>query len=397
MKTQELVEKSVELEVPDFIEFKDQNGFVTKIVNFDSPKMCPRKGIIEVMAIHVSNRHENRKSFSVTRDPVTGIHYGIPAGIDQKTGRVQFKRIIIYNQMHLNLTNPVDAQLWCVISRCEFLLGSPFMVGKPAYKRFDREEEANKVVIENKLKRKASAIIDDVRGVELFDLARACGLSVENDSLTTVQSVLYKKAENNPAEFMNIWDNAHRPVIAVLKRGIATGLVNFDMGKGGYTWKESLYLGANDMQVVKFLMANLQILVQMDTESKQKDNTFKTHATDNDYQKSVIDSLGKDMIETPSYTAKEFSKAEQENSNRVKAKEEKLDSALEEVANMKKQMEEFMSGKKTDKKEKKSETGNELLELQAEATKLGMKGANLIEDMELLKKFISDQNDILGS
>ena len=169
-------------EQPDFIELEDGNGFKTKVVNFESEKMCPRKGVIDIQAIRITNRHENRKSFSITRDHQTGIVYGIPVGVDKKTGELKFKRIILYNSLQLNLKNPEDAKLWTVIRYSEFLEGSPNSRGKAEYKVFDREIEAEKVIVENKAKRKAALIIDDLSQLELYDIARSCGLSVENDS-----------------------------------------------------------------------------------------------------------------------------------------------------------------------------------------------------------------------
>ena len=45
-----------------------------------------------------------------------------------------------------------------------------------------------------------------------------------------VQSLLYKKSENNPKEFLEIYDNVNRPILTVFKRGLVTLVIKC-------TWK----------------------------------------------------------------------------------------------------------------------------------------------------------------
>lgn len=382
-----------ETSVPDYIEYKNSMGIVTKVVNFDSPKMCPNVGTIEIIAIRISNRHENRKSFSVTRDPNTGIHYGIPTNFD-KDGVLKFKRIVIYNKMQLNLKNPTDRQLWAVISRCEFLKGSPLAAGKPEYEVFDREKEAQVIIIENKSKRRASGIIDNLTPLEMYDMARNCGFSVENDTLGVIQSLLYKKAENNPGEFLEIWDNVNRPVLTVFKRGIVTGMIRFDATKG-YLWKESLPLGANDAQVVKYLLQNISMLVTMDQETKERDKIWKENASDEDHKKTVLEALSNENnAHIQTYSAHDVSKNNSEEKNRLAEKEAELEKELQEMRELKEQMKAALSAPKT--VNSVQEEDPELISLREQAAKLGKRGANMMKDKDALKAFIKEAEDVIN-
>jgi len=376
----------------DFIEYEDKHGFKTKVVNFDNPKMCPRKGVIDVQAIRITNRHENRKSFSITKDHQTGIFYGIPTGIDPKSGELKFQRVILYNSLQLNLSNPLDAKLWTVIRYSEFLEGSPNARGKAEYKVFDREKEAEIVIVENKSKRKAALIIDNMQPLEMYDMARNCGLSVENDSPALVQSLLYKKSENNPKEFLEIYDNVNRPILTVFKRGLVTGLIRFDVNRG-YIWKESLPLGGNDSAVVKYLHSNISLLVTMDQETKERDNIFKRNANEDDYKKSILEALSNENnTDIKTYSVASLSKENKETEDRLSAKESKMDSELEELRALKEQMKEMLANASNVPPVSLDE---DLEKLRHEAKQLGMKTTHLIKDKDKLKAFIKEQNELI--
>lgn len=380
----------------DYIEVSDKHGFTSKVVNFDNPKMCPRKGVIDIQAIRVTNRHENRKSFSLTRDNQTGIIYGIPIGIDPKTGELRFQRIILYNSLQLNLSNPKDAKLWTVIRYSEFLEGSPNARGKAEYKVFDRELEAEKVIVENKVKRKAGRLIDDMRPLEMYDMARNCGLSVENDSPATVQSLLYKKSENNPEEFMRIYDDINRPILTVFKRGIVTGLVKFDLNKG-YIWKDSLPLGSNDMQVIKYLHQNVSLLVTMDQETKERDRIFKDNASEEDYKKTILEALSNDNSSpVQTFTSKEFDKENAVREERLAKKEADLDARLEKMNAMMEQILKQQSNVPPVEEKKEISVDTDLAELRKKAKQLGMKGAHLYTDKVKLSDYITEQELLLS-
>jgi hypothetical protein len=272
----ETVKKTEEKEL--FTVFKNKNGFEFKVADWNNSQICPQRGIVIIEALKRNQLKQPRITFKKVLDADTGMTYGIPLGIDEKTGELMFQRIILGDVTQFDLANINDRKLWTVISRHESLLGSPFQSGKPLFKKIDKDAEANRIIKTAKARRRASQIAEELKGTELYDMAINLGLNAEQNNLSTLLASVIEKAEKDPESFLNVYDNTNRNVITVFNRARAVGLIKLDV-TNGYVWKDTYPLGANDALAIKTIVGNPQLLINMDLESKQRSTFFKTNAT----------------------------------------------------------------------------------------------------------------------
>lgn len=264
---------------------KDGNGFSRKIANMDNPKICPRRGIVEIEVLKKSNFNEPRYSITVVPDPETGILYGVPIGIDEKTGAIKWQRFIIGDFRRYDLSKASDAIEWAVVSRSPRLVGSPFAKGKPMYKKHDKEEEARTVIKNSTLRKKAMAIMEEsMTPTDYPDMLRNFGKNPAGLSPTMAQAELLKVAERTPEEFVNVWENVNRNIITTFNRCKSVGLMIFDLEKGGWMWRGTIPMGMTDQAVIKYLSDNKQLLVTADHESKARDVVGKALVGDSKKQ-----------------------------------------------------------------------------------------------------------------
>ena len=270
------METTAKVEVLPYIVLKDGNGFETKVCNFDHPDVCKRKGTITIEAIRRTNRHAPRVSFRRTTDRNTGISYGIPEGIDSDTKAITFRRISLPEMMQYDLSNEHDAKEWAVVKMQPFMVGSPLQSGKPLFRVYDRDEEANKVVEKINAREKATGIVKKLNMMQQIDMVRNMGLAPETNSPVLLLAQLFQLVEKDPTRFLEIFENVNTRTITVINRCKAVGLLKFD-NMQGWLWRQGLALGSNDMQIIDYLGKNPQLFVTMDLDSKQMDALYLKH------------------------------------------------------------------------------------------------------------------------
>ncbi len=281
METVKVAPKVAAVEIPLYIEMTNKNGFIYKIANHDNPKVCPQSGIIIIEALKRSEIKQPRISFKKLVDPETGITYGIPLGINNTTGEIDFQRIELGDMTQFDCANVSDRKLWTIISRHESMMGSPFQRGVPKFKKVDKNAEASKIISNSKLMVRAVQIAQDMNGVELYDMALNLGLSADHNNNEVLLSNVVEMATKKPAGFLAVYDNTNRNVITVFNRARAVGLIKLDV-MSGYTWKDTFPLGTNDTMAIKTIVGNPALLMNMDLESKQRSNFYTKNATPED-------------------------------------------------------------------------------------------------------------------
>lgn len=269
-------EKLEKVEIPLYTIYKDGNSAEHKVCNMDHPDVCPRKGHIVIEAIRKSKRHETNIGFTNVRDRNSGIVYGIYQGIDTRTKEILYQRIHLGDREEYNLENLQDARVWAVVSRYNGLEGSPFQYGKPMFRVHNKEAEAEKTIAKIKNGTRAVAIAESLKGGQLLDMSRNLGIPPEHNSMGIMLSEIMKKAQENPDAFLSVWDNTNRQVLTIINRAKAVGLLRYDSMKG-FLWREGLPIGSNDMQMIDYLVKNVQLLTTMDHDSKELDNFYKEH------------------------------------------------------------------------------------------------------------------------
>lgn len=270
----------------DYKIVKDGNGVERKIINFENPKHCPREGIIELIPLKMSSRHENKVGFRIVTDRVTGIIYGIPTGINAETKQIEWLKINLNDAETFDLTIPLDAMKWTCIKNSFFVEGSPNVKGKAKYKVRDVERAANLFLQGRAQKRKAVDIAEGLMGSQLVEMARNIGIPPEANSSSTLQVAVIEFAEKTPALFMKIWDSPTRKELSVFKKALANGIIIQD-SMTGYMYQGN-HLGPNEAMAVEFLKEFPNICNTIDVLS-QKTETDSVKAMAMQIEKPILD------------------------------------------------------------------------------------------------------------
>ena len=357
----------------------NKNGFEYKIANSDHPDVCPQSGIIIIEALKRSQIKQPRVTFTKVLDPQSGITYGIPLTIN-KDGDLIFKRIVLGEMVQFDMANPLDRQMWTVISHHECVKGSPFQRGIPLFKKVDKNAESNKIISSAKEMVRAVKIAQEMTGIELYDMAVNLGLSPEHNNEGILMSSVIEMATKKPEGFLTVYDNVNRNVITVFNRAKAVGLIKLDVANG-YTWKDTHPLGTNDVLAIKTIMSNPTLLTTMDMESKQRSNYYKKNATKE--QLEAI-SLNKDQYNNPSVKEDPGFLSD----NVIKEKMSKLDAETERSKLLNDRLEKMLASQEDKEKAPKPDYSEykklTTEELQTMAFDLGFALAKTVTDRKVL-------------
>lgn len=256
----------------DYIVVKDGNGYDWKLVNLNNQKYCKREGIIEIEAMRKSNKQDNNKMFRCITDKKTGLIWGIPTGISKETKDLQFKAFWIENSMTFDLSIPQQATAWAVISNSPYIEGSPNQHGKSIYKVIDKERSAALEMDKRSMKNKASAIIETLKGDALIEMALNLGVNVDaNRSIFMLTNEVYRMMEENPKQFLEIYNNPNREYVTIFNKAYAKGFITHDIVSNTFMYG-GLPMGHNKESAVKYLVDNTSTAVAINAKCRQKDS-----------------------------------------------------------------------------------------------------------------------------
>jgi len=264
-------------EQPYYIFTKDGYGNEVKHLNFKNKEVCKREGIIELIPLRTSSRHQNNVSFRSIWDRKNQAIIGIPMHIDMQTKQWVYQKISLVDSETLDLSIEQDAMKWAVIKHSHFLKGSPNLKDKPIYEVRDKQRMAEITLQKRAIKRKAETIAEGLFGEQLIDMARNIGIAPEQNSVATLQVAVIEFAEKNPDKFMDMWDSPLRVEMTVLKKALALGVVEHDT-HGGIMYR-SISLGLNEPQAAQYLKENPNQLNAIESLNQlQEDATVKAMA-----------------------------------------------------------------------------------------------------------------------
>lgn len=334
--------------------WKDGLGTEVKIANLENEDLCSRTGIIELIPMRMSSRHENRVGIRTVIDRKMGVIWGIPTGVNPETKKLEFLKINLVDSETFDLTDADQAMKWAIIKNSYFVEGSPNLKGKPKYKVRDVERQAKLFLANRSQKRKAIDIAEGLYGQALHDMARMLGIPPEANSDATLAMEVIKRAEDKPKEFMEIHDSPTRKEIIVLKRAMAAGLVSQDPSLG---WNyNGLPLGPNEVMAAEYLKEYPQVCQTLDLMTKK---------VDADTEKSMSNPVTVNPI---------------------------IDDKDARIARLEAELAEKESIIKNVVAEKLVGDVDERIEWLNEAKRLGVKGAHLIKDLESLKTKVLEKN-----
>jgi hypothetical protein len=250
---------------------KDGFGNEVRHLNFDNEEVCKREGIIQLVPLKTTSRHQNNVGFRSIWDRKNQAMIGIPLHIDEQSKKWVYQKINLIDSETFDLSNREDAMKWAVVQHCQFLEGSPNLKDKPIYKVVDKEREAALRLAKRSIKRNAERIAEGLFGAQLFDMARSIGISPEQNSITTLSDAVITFAETNSVKFMEIWDSPTRKELFIIKRAIAVGIIEQDP-MNGFMYG-GISLGATEPIAVQFLRDNQNISNAIDSLTAAKEQS----------------------------------------------------------------------------------------------------------------------------
>lgn len=125
----------------------------------------------------------------------------------------------------------------------------------------NHESDAAKVVDDKDAEAKAMEIIRKLEGEDLKDFARVLLITVKPGSSDKIlKKVIYEKAEENPTDILDEWDNPLREHKALLKKGIEKAV--FINRQGRYLFRDQL-MGTSFDLATDWLKENEDLIPQL--------------------------------------------------------------------------------------------------------------------------------------
>lgn len=261
-----------------YVEARDGHGNIERQLNFENPKVCPRKGLIELIPLKERKGFDNRVMFRRVLDKESRTWVGIPTQIDPLTKNFIYTLITVIGRRIYDLSNDKDAREWACIKHSPYLEGSPNQDRNtpPIYKVYDKEKQAIENLEKTKFKRKAAVVADGLNGSDLDDMLRTCGIGVVGMSEIMKQYAIIQFAEEHPETFLKHWDSPTRREGFILKQAVELDLVQNDPNIG-FIYR-TLSLGLNEQEAVTYLKDHQQISTALDSLIMQKkEDTLKSN------------------------------------------------------------------------------------------------------------------------
>jgi len=257
-----------------------KTGDSYRLLNLEHDSLAPRQGIIELKPIKVTKRHDNAVGFRLLNDQEYDCLIGIPINFDHKTGAPIWQKINISNHETYDLSIKSQRQEWICIKRSPYYTdvingtetNPNFDSGmKAQYKAIDKEREANQFARTRKEKRRAEDIADAL--LDNTDQLKEMAYSINKDpkgiSIQRLWMEVVKYAVDKPEEFMAIYNSDTKAELAVLKRGLLTGVLQDSLSEG--TNFNGLTLGHKESECVAFLKEHPQTMASIHALNLKKD------------------------------------------------------------------------------------------------------------------------------
>jgi len=252
---------------------RDGNGNEIRHLNFDNPEVCPREGIIRLEPLRKWDegmaRHKANLSFTITRDRKDNLIVGIPQEINPDTRKWEYQRIRVKGPQTFDLSIKSQAEMWACIKLSPFIEGSPNLQDKPLYKVVDSQKQAQSFMQGLLVKRKAEDISIGLKGDQLTDMARALGISPEQNTAITLQAAVIQAAQKDGEKFMRIWDSPTRKYLFIIKKAVLFGIVDIDV-LNGYMYR-GVPIGATEQLATQWLAENVGTANAIDVQCQDKE------------------------------------------------------------------------------------------------------------------------------
>jgi hypothetical protein len=247
-----------------------------------------RKANNQSMIINLEPIKEERfkdPSWSLTfsKDPETGIFYGI-VNSWYEDGNPKWSKIIVNEFRTLNLAHDGDAKVWACLRMHECVENSPLQMitnSDPILRVNDPEVEAVKKINKGAEIGKAIQRVELLKGEKLVSFARMLGILVgHSTSPKELHGAVMERAYNDAEAFNQKWDDGDRNVKELFSNAYSLGVIKLDHSKGYFY--ENIPLGMSEPAAIAYLKNESDIMVNIGTEAKRKDEQGKRIAEENE-------------------------------------------------------------------------------------------------------------------
>lgn len=267
-------------------------------------------GTIEIHPVN-PNRLEHF-SFRGYRSRKDGLWYGVPMGKD-KDGNYKFRKIIVKGFHEFNVEIERDLYEALILMHHPKCLKSENQKGKPLFKVYDKEKEAEKSIKTFKMEKDCLEIALELEGDELVDFSRMLGITPESNRSNVVKKLVLEKAQKSPKSFHDAWNNPNRRTIEIFFRAQAVGLVKFS-SDSGWTYKDGQMLGSTEEAAIATLNDNKQLLQFINFESLERSDVNTSPKTNT--PKYNVDEKTKEVTEVKAEKPKQTKREENQEANK---------------------------------------------------------------------------------
>lgn len=205
---------------------------------------------VSLIPIREDKFKEPNYGFSWTKDPITGIYYGIPISV-LSDGNPKWRRIICGESLPLDLTREDEAIQWTVLRMWDKIEGSPYQGADPIYRIFDPMQEAEKEDLRAEHIDQSLSLIKEMTAKRKVTFGRYLGIKMDQDTnLYILTSDLKKHAINEPADFMKKFHDARRGMREILESAMYLSVIKH-MPQRGYMFRD-INLGLTKDAILKY-------------------------------------------------------------------------------------------------------------------------------------------------
>ena len=219
--------------------------------------------IINVRAIRTKREKEISKIIKFSKDPLTGIHFGLVSG-ELPDGNVRWRGIYLTDFNSFNIENDLEAKCYAVLRMHPALKGCPFVTTEePTFEILDPNEIANEEFAAGMELGKALQIIKNMRTNEVIPFARFMDLTFDDAMASNrfVKSLLVRAAKVNAKDFIRNYYDQNRPLFELISMAKHFGVITFDIDSGHTIGKTGLGYSTHD--VARTLEANTSYVARI--------------------------------------------------------------------------------------------------------------------------------------
>lgn len=176
-------------------------------------------------------------------------------GLDLKKGSEFWKTFFIRTytgDLILELEDPNDELKYLFLKNHKRVKTSEFEHKASAnFLLINKEEEAKKSNLINKIRRKAMKEFDTLTAEDIRKVLRLFGFNGDNMEPEVAESKLFELVENNPQSFLDKWvDNKHRETEVIIEKAVSMNIIR--RTKNIYKYGSEI-IGRSMIEVVDFL------------------------------------------------------------------------------------------------------------------------------------------------